>query len=67
MAAATFMASATSCPELFVNMMGTFVTESDLGIGTIVGSALFNTLGVAAVGSFAAIYVSVIFVSIIVY
>ncbi|XP_077302075.1 sodium/potassium/calcium exchanger 5-like [Arctopsyche grandis] len=55
-AAATFMATATSCPELFVNVMGTFVTKSDLGIGTIVGSALFNTLGVAAVGSFSAPY-----------
>jgi Ca2+/Na+ antiporter len=29
--------------------MGTFVTESDLGIGTIVGSAVFNIFGVIAV------------------
>ncbi|KAB0797588.1 hypothetical protein PPYR_08581 [Photinus pyralis] len=53
-AAATFMAMATSAPELFVNVIGTFVTESDLGIGTIVGSSMFNTLGVAALGGLAA-------------
>jgi len=29
--------------------MGTFVTESDLGIGTILGSAVFNIFGVIAV------------------
>jgi Ca2+/Na+ antiporter len=42
------MAVATSSPELFVNIIGTFITESDLGVGTVVGSAVFNTLGVAA-------------------
>jgi Ca2+/Na+ antiporter len=46
-AGATFMAIATSSPELFVNIIGTFITESDLGVGTVVGSAVFNTLGVA--------------------
>lgn len=54
-AAATFMSVATSCPEFFVNVISTFITESDMGIGTIVGSAIFNALGVAAVGSLAAI------------
>jgi hypothetical protein len=39
----------TSAPELFTNIMGTFVTKSDLGIGTIVGSAVFNIFGVIAV------------------
>lgn len=53
--AATFMAAATSCPEFFVNVISTFLTESDMGIGTIIGSALFNALGVAAIGSIAAI------------
>jgi Ca2+/Na+ antiporter len=47
-AGATFMAIATSSPELFVNIIGTFITESDLGVGTVVGSAVFNTLGVAS-------------------
>ncbi len=39
----------TSSPEFFSNVMGTFVTESDLGIGTIVGSAVFNIFGVIAI------------------
>lgn len=42
------MAAATSSPELFVNVIGTFITEGDIGIGTIVGSAVFNILAVAA-------------------
>ncbi|XP_049884653.1 sodium/potassium/calcium exchanger 4-like [Pectinophora gossypiella] len=54
-AAATFMSVATSCPEFFVNVISTFITESDMGIGTIVGSAIFNALGVAAIGGLAAI------------
>ncbi|KPJ09254.1 Sodium/potassium/calcium exchanger 5 [Papilio machaon] len=54
-AAATFMSVATSCPEFFVNVISTFLTESDMGIGTIVGSAIFNALGVAAIGGLAAI------------
>ncbi|XP_046421271.1 sodium/potassium/calcium exchanger 4-like isoform X1 [Neodiprion fabricii] len=47
-AGATFMAAATSSPELFINIVGTFVTEGDLGVGTIVGSAVFNILAVPA-------------------
>ena len=43
------MFAGTSAPELFTNIMGTFVTKSDLGIGTIVGSAVFNIFGVIAV------------------
>ncbi|XP_060528762.1 sodium/potassium/calcium exchanger 4-like isoform X2 [Cylas formicarius] len=54
-AAATFMSIATSCPELFTNIIATFVTNSELGIGTIVGSSMFNSLGAAAIGSLAAI------------
>ncbi|XP_063697219.1 sodium/potassium/calcium exchanger 4 isoform X2 [Culicoides brevitarsis] len=46
-AGATFMAAATSAPELFVNVIGTFITEGDIGLGTIVGSAVFNIFGVA--------------------
>ncbi|XP_015602798.1 sodium/potassium/calcium exchanger 3 [Cephus cinctus] len=47
-AGATFMAAATSSPELFINVVGTFITEGDLGVGTIVGSAVFNILAVPA-------------------
>ena len=48
-AGATFMAAGTSSPEFFTNIMGTFVTQTDLGIGTIVGSAVFNIFGVISV------------------
>uniref|UniRef100_A0A8D8N6R7 Sodium/potassium/calcium exchanger 5 n=3 Tax=Culex pipiens TaxID=7175 RepID=A0A8D8N6R7_CULPI len=47
-AAATFMATATSMPEFFTNTISTLVVDSDMGLGTILGSMLFNTLGVAA-------------------
>lgn len=47
-AGATFMAIASSSPELFINSVGTFITEGDLGIGTILGSAVFNVLAVPA-------------------
>ena len=42
-AGATLMAAGGSAPELFTNFIGTF-RESDIGIGTIVGSAVFNVL-----------------------
>lgn len=48
MAGATIMAASTSSPELFINVIGTFVTKNNLGIGTIVGSAVFNILAVPA-------------------
>lgn len=54
------MSIATSCPELFTNLIGTFITESDIGIGTIVGSSLFNALGVASIGGLAAVRVSLL-------
>lgn len=47
-AGATFMAVATSSSELFINCVGTFITQGDLGVGTIVGSAVFNILAVPA-------------------
>ncbi|XP_063704609.1 sodium/potassium/calcium exchanger 4-like isoform X2 [Culicoides brevitarsis] len=53
-AAATFMATATTMPEFFTNTISTFVTDSDLGIGAIIGSMLFNTLGTAACAALAA-------------
>ncbi|XP_036338589.1 sodium/potassium/calcium exchanger 4-like [Rhagoletis pomonella] len=45
---ATFMAVATSSPELFMNGIGTFVTKGDIGVSTIVGSSVFNLLAVPA-------------------
>lgn len=53
-AGATFMATATCAPEMFVNIIGTYLTESDLGIGTVVGSAVCNILGVTACAGLAA-------------
>lgn len=53
-AGATFMATATCAPELFVSVIGTFLTESDLGVGTVVGSAVYNSLGVSACAGLAA-------------
>ncbi|KAJ8688426.1 hypothetical protein QAD02_024221 [Eretmocerus hayati] len=50
-AGATFLATASCFPELFVNVVGTFLTESDLGIGTVVGGAVFNTFATPAVGA----------------
>lgn len=47
-AGATFMAAASSSPELFINSVGTFITEGDLGVGTVVGSSVFNILAVPA-------------------
>eukprot|EP01084_Bolivina_argentea_P111266 198592_1 len=43
-AGATWMAAGGSAPELFTSFVGTFVAESDVGFGTIVGSAVFNVL-----------------------
>lgn len=42
-AGATLMAAGGSAPELFTSLFGTF-TESAVGFGTIVGSAVFNVL-----------------------
>ncbi|KAI0565530.1 Sodium/calcium exchanger protein [Gracilaria domingensis] len=43
-AGATFMAAGSSTPEFFASLLGVFVTEDEVGIGTIVGSAVFNIL-----------------------
>jgi len=43
-AGATFMAAGGSAPEFFTSLIGVFFVESDVGFGTIVGSASFNVL-----------------------
>uniref|UniRef100_A0A8C5SLG7 Sodium/calcium exchanger membrane region domain-containing protein n=1 Tax=Laticauda laticaudata TaxID=8630 RepID=A0A8C5SLG7_LATLA len=43
-AGATFMAAGGSAPELFTSLIGIFISHSNVGIGTIVGSAVFNIL-----------------------
>jgi len=52
-AGATLMAAGGSAPELFTNLFGTF-DESEIGFGTILGSAAFNVLLVIAACSIAA-------------
>ncbi|XP_039768122.1 sodium/potassium/calcium exchanger 1 [Ornithorhynchus anatinus] len=43
-AGATFMAAGGSAPELFTSLIGVFISHSNVGVGTIVGSAVFNIL-----------------------
>ncbi|XP_070542505.1 sodium/potassium/calcium exchanger 2-like [Ptychodera flava] len=43
-AGATFMAAGGSAPELFTSIIGVFIANSNVGISTIVGSAVFNIL-----------------------
>jgi K+-dependent Na+/Ca+ exchanger-like protein len=43
-AGATFMAAGSSAPELATSFVGTFLSESNVGVGTIIGSAVFNIL-----------------------
>lgn len=53
-AGATFMAAGGSAPELFTSLIGAVISESDVGFGTIVGSAVFNVLFVIGLCGFAA-------------
>lgn len=48
-AGATFLAMASSAPELFCSVIATFVMENPSGVGNIVGSALFNLLCIIGV------------------
>ena len=43
-AGATFMAAGGSAPELFTSFISVFFSGDNVGIGTIVGSAVFNIL-----------------------
>ncbi|CAH1781092.1 unnamed protein product, partial [Owenia fusiformis] len=46
-AGATFMAAGSSAPELFISVVGV-AFKTDVGVGTIVGSAVFNILIIIA-------------------
>ncbi|CAF1423025.1 unnamed protein product [Rotaria magnacalcarata] len=48
-AGATFMAGGSSSPELFIALIGIFVAKGDVGVGTIVGSAVFNVVCVIGI------------------
>lgn len=47
-AGATLMAAGASSPELLCTLVSLFVTHSSLGLGTIVGSEIFNQLIICA-------------------
>ncbi|CAG5101937.1 Oidioi.mRNA.OKI2018_I69.chr1.g68.t2.cds [Oikopleura dioica] len=49
-AGATFMAAGSSAPELFTSLLGV-TKETDVGVGTIVGSAVFNLLVIVALSA----------------
>lgn len=55
-AGATFMAIGSSAPTLFISVISIFFTESggDVGLGTVVGSTIFNTLFIIATCGLAA-------------
>ena len=55
-AGATFMAIGSSAPTLFISVISIFFTESggDVGLGTVVGSTIFNTLFIVAICGLAA-------------
>lgn len=50
---ATLMAAGASSPELFSSIVSLFITHSSLGLGTIVGSEIFNQLIICAGAVFA--------------
>ncbi|XP_061185858.1 sodium/potassium/calcium exchanger 3-like [Saccostrea echinata] len=57
-AGATLMAAGSSASEFFTTIIGVFIAESDIGVGTIVGTAVFNILFVVAIcGLFAGMVV----------
>lgn len=47
-AGATLMASGSSAPELFTSLVDAFHNSTSIGVGTIVGSAVFNILVIIA-------------------
>lgn len=49
------MAASGAIPEFFTITISTFVTESEMGLGAVIGTLFFNTLGVAACAGIATI------------
>lgn len=43
-AGATFMAAGSSAPELATAVIGVFVAKDDIGLGSVIGSAVFNIM-----------------------
>jgi len=57
-AGATFMAAGGSAPELFTSIIGVFIARTNVGFGTIVGSAVFNVLFVIGACAVATIHIA---------
>ncbi|PAA79702.1 hypothetical protein BOX15_Mlig021664g2 [Macrostomum lignano] len=53
-AGATFMAAGSSAPEMLASVIGVFIAQSDVGVSTIVGSAIFNNLMIVSLCGLAA-------------
>ncbi|XP_059144916.1 probable sodium/potassium/calcium exchanger CG1090 isoform X2 [Physella acuta] len=53
-AGATFMAAGSSAPELATAVIGVFIAKDDVGLSTVVGSAIYNVMFVISVCGFAA-------------
>lgn len=50
-AGATFLAAGSSAPELFTSLAAAFISKTEAGLGTIVGSAMFNLLIIVALSA----------------
>ena len=48
------MAAGSSAPELFTSLADSFGTKNNIGVGTILGSAVFNLVVILAASSYAA-------------
>lgn len=46
---ATFMAIGSSTPEVFISLVSLFASDSETGIGSSVGSAIFNILFIVGI------------------
>ena len=48
-AGATFMAAGSSMPTMFISVTSVFLDEGDIGLGTIIGSTMFNILFITGI------------------
>lgn len=49
MAGATFMAAGSSLPTMFISVTSVVLDEGDIGLGTIIGSTMFNILFITGI------------------
>lgn len=51
-AGATFMAAGSSAPELISATLGVLVTKSEVGLGVVVGSCIYNTFAICGLSAY---------------